>query len=145
MPSTVNTPPRWCARRWPSVTPTRCTRAVSASTPPCAKRIRRQPTWRCAEASSSTTAAAAIGALHASGDAASESCSTPRSFSMPPRHSLPRSKCESYLDPCLSDVPKIVSHFYSSIATVYHTIDSFLEKLVVWEHRVLRDGRMEGH
>src|SRR5205807_153019 len=59
-PSMANTPPRWCARRWPSVTPTKCTRAVSASTPPCAGRTRRRPTWRCVEASSITTAAAAI-------------------------------------------------------------------------------------
>src|SRR6267142_426150 len=61
----VNTPPKWCARRWPSVTPTRCTRAASASTPPCAKRTRRQPTWPCVEGSSSTTVAAAIAARKA--------------------------------------------------------------------------------
>src|SRR5207237_495705 len=56
---------------------------------------------------------------------ASDSDSNPRSFKMSTRESLPRTKCDSYLNQSLTNVPSILSHFSSSNASVFDRIVSF--------------------
>src|SRR5579871_7075010 len=57
--------------------------------------------------------------LPISGCTASDSDSNPRSFKMSTRESLPLTKCDSYLNQSLTNVPSILSHFSSSYASVF--------------------------
>src|SRR5262245_64665671 len=61
--------------------------------------------------------------LPISGRTASDSNSNPRSSKMSTRKSLPRTKCDSYLNQSLTNVPSILSHFSSSNASVFDRID----------------------
>src|SRR6185369_12661805 len=79
--------------------------------------------------------------LPISGGTASDSDSNPRSFKMSTRESLPRTKCDSYLNQSLTNVPSILSHFSSSNASVFDRIVSCWRKVAKYELLELRQDR----